>query len=294
VIEGLSRFLRGTIREDVLVVTELTPNLPRVKGDPPQLEQVLMNLVLNAGDAMPEGGVLTVCTSSPSPDEVMLVVSDTGIGLSEQTRARMFEPFFTTKEVGKGTGLGLATVYGIVEECGGRIAVESTAGVGSRFAVTLPATREPAETGPSAAEAPQPGGSERILLVEDDELVRRLTCEMLEREGYSVTAAASPEEALGLAGAWDLLLTDVVMPVMNGPELAARFAAERGPLRVLFTSGYSGDTMVERGTLDPSVPLLEKPFSRNDLALMVRGVLDGPPGGYGTQASPPVSQPTSA
>jgi two-component system, cell cycle sensor histidine kinase and response regulator CckA len=294
VIEGLSRFLRGTIREDVLVVTELTPNLPRVKVDPHQLEQVLMNLVLNAGDAMPEGGVLTVCTRSPSPDEVTLVVSDTGIGLSEQTRSRMFEPFFTTKEVGKGTGLGLATVYGIVEECDGRIAVESTLGVGSRFAVTLPATHEPSETGCSAAEAPQPGGSERILLVEDDELVRRLTCEMLEREGYTVTAAASPEEALGLADAWDLLLTDVVMPVMNGPELAARFAAERGPLRVLFTSGYSGDTMVERGTLDPSVPLLEKPFSRHDLALMVRGVLDSAPAGYGTQASPPVSQPTSA
>jgi CheY-like chemotaxis protein len=157
----------------------------------------------------------------------------------------------------------------------------------------LPATHEPSETDSSAAEAPQPGGSEHILLVEDDELVRRLTCEMLEREGYTVTSAASPDEALAHAGAWDLLLTDVVMPVMNGPELAQRLVAERGPFRVLFTSGYSGDTMVERGTLDPSVPLLEKPFSRSELALMVRGVLDAAPAGY-AQASPPVSEPASA
>ena len=285
VIEGLSRFLRGTIREDVVVVTELTPDLPRVKVDPHQLEQVLMNLVLNAGDAMPEGGVLTVATRSASPDEVTLVVTDTGAGMTEHTRSRMFEPFFTTKEVGKGTGLGLATVYGIVEECGGRIAVDSEQGVGTRFAVTLPSTDEPVESCPDGSERSQPGGSEHILLVEDDDLVRRLTCEMLEREGYRVTSAASPDEALAEPGAWDLLLTDVVMPAMNGPELAARLAAERGPFRVLFTSGYSGDTMVERGTLDPSVPLLEKPFSRAELALRVRGALEAPP---------PVPQPASA
>ena len=294
VIDGLSRFLRGAIREDVLVVTELTPDLPRVKVDPHQLEQVLMNLVLNAGDAMPDGGVLTVVTCSATTDEVTLVVSDNGTGMSEQTRSRMFEPFFTTKEVGKGTGLGLATVYGIVEECGGRIEVESQEGLGSRFAVTLPATYERAERRPPVVEDPQPCGSEHILLVEDDELVRRLTCEMLEREGYTVIAAASPDEALRHTGAWDLLLTDVVMPVMNGPELAARLVEQRGSFRVLFTSGYSGDTMVERGTLDPSVPLLEKPFGRSELAQVVRAVLDAPPAGYGAHSSPPVSQPTSA
>ncbi|MEJ7567498.1 MAG: PAS domain-containing protein [Gaiellaceae bacterium] len=290
VIEGVGTFLRGAIREDVSVVIELAAELPRVKVDPHQLEQVLMNLVLNAGDAMPKGGILTVRTLAPSADEVALLVSDSGVGMSEQIRARVFEPFFTTKEVGKGTGLGLSTVYGVVEECGGRIAVESEPGNGSIFTITLPATDESAEPTPSADEvSPRAAGNERILLVEDDELVRRLTCEMLELEGYRVCAAASPLEALGYEGAWDLLLTDIVMPEMNGPQLAARLGAERPPFQVLFTSGYCGDTMVERGALDPSAPLLQKPFSRAQLAGMVRDVLDAPPSGYGRRTSTPVS-----
>ncbi len=284
VIEGVSTFLRGTIRADVSVVTDLAAELPRVKVDPHQLEQVLLNLVLNAGDAMPEGGVLTVRTFAPSAGEVALFVSDTGTGMSADVRARMFEPFFTTKEVGKGTGLGLATVYGIVEECGGRIVVESEPGHGSAFTVTLPATDELAELSERSDDSSPRAGNERILLVEDDELVRRLTCEMLEREGNRVSAAASPLEALGHEGGWELLLTDVVMPGMNGPQLAARLGAERPPFQVLFTSGYSGDTMVERGALDPGAPLLQKPFSKAELAGMVRDVLDSPPSGYG-QAS---------
>ncbi|MGI9110701.1 MAG: PAS domain-containing protein [Gaiellaceae bacterium] len=283
VIEGVSGLLRGTIPENVRVITDLAGELGRVKVDPHQLEQVLLNLVLNAGDAMPEGGVLTVRTFAPSGAEVALAVADTGTGMTEEVRARMFEPFFTTKDVGKGTGLGLAAVYGIVEECCGRILVESEPGGGSTFVVTLPVTQEAPERRKHPDDSAARAGSERILLVEDDELVRRLTCALLEREGYRVIVAATPLEALGYEGEWDLLLTDVVMPELNGPELATRLGAERPPFQVLFTSGYSGETMVERGALDPGAPLLQKPFSRAQLAGMVRDVLDAPPSGYGRE-----------
>ncbi len=277
-IEGVNGFLRGAIREDVVVTTELGARLPRVKADPQQLEQVLMNLVLNARDAMPDGGMLTISTRALGPGEVALAVADTGVGMSDQVLSRLFEPFFTTKDVGKGTGLGLATAYGIVEDCGGRISVESSLGEGSVFTVVLPVTDAVRAEAAGPALEPCLGGCERILFVEDDDLVRRLTHEMLEREGYSVTVCETPLEALEYEGEWDLLLTDVVMPALNGPQLALRLAETRPPFRVLFTSGYSGDTMIEEGALDPDMALLQKPFSRDELTRRVREALDGPVG----------------
>ena len=276
VIGGVGSFIRGTLREDIDLCTELDPGLPRIKIDPGQFEQVLMNLVLNAGDAMPDGGTLTISTSASQAGEATITVRDTGTGMTEATRARVFEPFFTTKEVGKGTGLGLASVYGIVDACGGRIAVESGLGEGTVFTLVFPSTQENPAVPAVEPEPARVGGSERILLVEDDDLVRKLTHEMLVREGYTVTAAGTPEDALRHDEPWDLLLTDVVMPTMNGPQLAARLAAERPRFRVLFTSGYSGETMVARGALDPEAPLLQKPFTNRELAQSVRDVLDRP------------------
>jgi PAS domain S-box-containing protein len=275
-IRGLGSFVRGTLPEDIVLRTDLDEAVPRVRIDPGQLEQLLMNLVLNAGDAMPGGGILTITTGTSPAGETTITVQDTGTGMTEATRARVFEPFFTTKEVGKGTGLGLATVYGIVDACAGRITVESSVEEGTVFVLALPATAEEPLPVPAAPEPEPAGGCERILLVEDDELVRRLTHEMLVREGYVVAAAGTPEVALAHEEPRDLLLSDVVMPSMNGPQLAARLAADRPRFRVLFTSGYSGETMVSRGALDPEAPLLQKPFTNRELVERVRDVLDTP------------------
>ncbi|HXH87250.1 MAG TPA: PAS domain S-box protein [Gaiellaceae bacterium] len=276
VIQGIGNFMRGTLREDIVMQIDLAAALPLVRIDPGQLEQVVMNLVLNAGDAMPDGGVITIATEESASGEATIAVRDTGVGMSEATRSRIFEPFFTTKEVGKGTGLGLATVYGIVDACGGRVGVESVLGEGAVFTLHLPSTGEQPAVAPTEVGSDSRRGSERILLVEDDELVRKLTYEMLSRAGYSVVSADSPEDALEHDEDWDLLLTDVVMPRMNGPQLAARLASERPPFRVLFTSGYSGETMIERGALDPAAPLLQKPFTNHELVRSVREVLDRP------------------
>jgi PAS domain S-box-containing protein len=261
VVGEAHQLLAVVVGEDVELVTELEHALPSVRADRGQLVQVLLNLATNARDAMPGGGRLTIRTAS-ADDEVVLAVSDTGTGMDEETLARAFEPFFTTKPVGEGTGLGLAMVHGIVQQSGGRIS---------------PATETKAgrDGTPPAAPARE-RASETVLLVEDEEVVRRLTAELLERQGYRVLATDGPDEALRVAEPWDLLLTDVVMPSMTGPELAERLAAARPDAAVLFTSGYSGGAVPDRGALGGD--LLEKPFTVEELAVKVRAALDARPG----------------
>jgi len=228
---------------------------------------------VNARDAMPDGGTLTIATSNQDGDAVV-TVSDTGLGMDEQTRAGIFEPFFSTKPVGEGSGLGLAMVYGIVQQTGGEISVESSPGGGAEFRIVLPGTYDaPVETVETVAPVQAlPRGSETILLVEDEDIVRRLVAEMLERQGYRVIAAAGPDEALEVAEPYDLLLTDVVMPSMTGPELAERLVERRPGVGVLFMSGYSGAAVADRGAL--IADLLEKPFAIDQLASKVREALD--------------------
>jgi signal transduction histidine kinase len=259
-VSDTARMLRPLLGEDVKVVTRLDPALGRVRVDPAQIEQVLMNLAVNARDAMPSGGTITLETADvrvPASGETSparqaaLSVRDTGHGMDEKTRAHAFEPFFTTKDGSGGTGLGLSTVYGIVQQSGGQIALESAPGRGSCFRILLPCAEgpgEPRETGPAAA-AP-PAGGETVLVVEDEPAIRALACEMLESHGYLTLGAGSGEEALGLAvrhaGPIDLLLADVVMPGLAGPALAERFAVVRPQARVLLMSGYAGDDLARR------------------------------------------------
>ena len=284
------------IGEDVRLVLLLDPALPSVRADKGQIEQALMNLAVNARDAMPVGGTLTVATAPKTVDEasasgrpglragryVAFTVSDTGVGMTPDVHARLFEPFFTTKGRGKGTGLGLATTYGIVKQSDGYIWVGSELGHGSTFEILLPAVagvpegpEEPEEPAP----VPRPMGGETILLVEDEEGVRKLVRSTLEASGYTILDAASGEEALDVFRAYQgpvhLLLTDVVMPGINGPELAKRIVGERPETRVLFISGYTDDALARNGALEPGTNLLEKPFSPADVANRVRAILDG-------------------
>ncbi|HEV8266246.1 MAG TPA: PAS domain S-box protein [Gemmatimonadales bacterium] len=292
VVADMDRMLRRLIGEHIALATVLAPNLGRVRADPSQIEQVVVNLAVNARDAMPQGGRLTIETANIELDEgyadehlgavagayAMLAVTDTGTGMDETVRAHLFEPFFTTKEVGKGTGLGLATVYGIVKQSGGYISVYTEPGHGSSFKVYLPRIAAPP---PTAAPAPRPGvtrGSETVLIVEDDQAVLGLGRRALEAEGYTVLAAADGPDALRLVerhgGPIHLLLTDVVMPGMSGRELAAQLAARRMGIRVLFMSGYPGDAVVHGGALAPGSAFLQKPFGPEALARKVRDVLD--------------------
>jgi len=293
VVAGVDNMLRRLIGADVELRTALGPVLGAVRADPGQLEQVIMNLVVNARDAMPRGGKLTIETANAELDEsyalehpsvvagpyVMLAVSDSGVGMDAATQARIFEPFFTTKEKGKGTGLGLATVYGIVKQSGGNIWLYSEPGRGTTFKIYLPRVDQPPEQ-PAAAPAPRaaPRGSETVLLVEDDEAVRALARKMLAAHGYTVLAAASGAEALKLAadhtGPIHLLVTDVVLPGMSGRELATRFQSVRPGLKVLYTSGYTDDAVVHHGVLDPGIAFLQKPFTSGTLARKVRETLD--------------------
>jgi len=293
VVAGVDNMLRRLIGADVELRTALAPELGAVRADPGQLEQVIMNLVVNARDAMPRGGKLTLETANAELDEsyalehpavvagpyVMLAVSDSGVGMDAATQARVFEPFFTTKEKGKGTGLGLATVYGIVKQSGGNIWLYSEPGRGTTFKIYLPRVDQPPEQ-PAAAPAPRaaPRGSETVLLVEDDEAVRALARKMLAAHGYTVLAAASGAEALKLAadhtGPIHLLVTDVVLPGMSGRELATRFQSVRPGLKVLYTSGYTDDAVVHHGVLDPGIAFLQKPFTSGTLARKVRETLD--------------------
>jgi len=294
VVSQMDKMLRRLIGEDVELVTQLARDLGPVSADPGQLEQVLLNLAVNARDAMPRGGRLTIETANvvlteeyserhhrlPPGQYVLLAVSDTGVGMDEATQKHLFEPFFTTKEVGKGTGLGLATVYGIVKQSGGYIWVYSEPGHGTTVKVYLPRVPGAAEPLPVAAATPElRRGSEIVLLVEDAAPVRSLARKSLESYGYTVLEAADGPAALDLAARHprgiDILVTDVVMPGMSGRELAERLAPARPAMRVLYTSGYTDDAMVRQGVLRAGVAFLQKPFVPETLARKVREVLDG-------------------
>jgi PAS domain S-box-containing protein len=293
-VSDLEKMLRRVIGEDVDLRTVLKPKLGRVDADPGQIEQVIMNLVVNARDAMPDGGQLTIetenaylteeyarqhiFTGKPGP-YVMLAVSDNGSGMNDETKARLFEPFFTTKDQGKGTGLGLSTVYGIVKQSMGYIWVYSETGLGTTFKVYLPAIDGEADSKPAS----QPGqpiarGSETILLVEDDEMVRGLAQMTLEASGYRVLQATNGAEALLVCQQnpepIHLLLTDVVMPGMSGPAVADRLKTLRPQMSVLYMSGYTEDAIVQHGVLNEGVNFIEKPFAPAALARKVREVLD--------------------
>jgi PAS domain S-box-containing protein len=292
-LADLSGLLHRVIGEDIELMTRLDPELGSVKADRSQLEQVIMNLVANARDAMPQGGKLSLETVNVELDEahvrrhpglapgryVTFTVTDTGVGMDAQTQAHLFEPFFTTKEHGKGTGLGLATVYGIVRQSGGSIEVSSKPGRGSTFRIYLPWVNAAVVPAASAEESRPAGGAETILLVEDAEGVRKMTCEALERSGYRVFVASSSAEALELARKRrrpiHLLLTDVVMPGMNGSELAAQVTPLHPEAKVLYMSGHTDDSLVQHGVLEERVAFLQKPFTLAALSRKVREVLDG-------------------
>jgi len=286
--------LQRLIGEDIQIVASLNPKLTQIKADSGQLSQMLLNLVVNARDAMPRGGTISIETQNIYADKnfvkqnvgsktghfVMLAVSDTGIGIDEETRQMIFEPFFTTKEIGKGTGLGLSTVYGIVNQLGGYIAVKSTVGVGTTFEIYLPAETERellAESPPLHDEFQ--GGVETILLVEDEELVRNLSRQVLETCGYKVIEARDGFEALEFCRRdeqnIDLLLTDVVMPLMSGRELAEKTKQIHPGIKILFTSGYTEDAVVRHGVRESEMNFIQKPYSFDELSKKVRNLLDG-------------------
>ncbi len=277
VVAGMEELLRRLIGEDVELVTALDPALGCVEADPGQIEQVIANLAVNARDAMPQGGCLRIQTANAPDGRVVLSVGDTGCGMDRETMSHLFEPFFTTKGLGKGTGLGLSTVYGIAEQSGGRIEVESEQERGTIFRISFP--RAPQTVAKAAA---SPGrkaarGSETILLVEDEDVVRSLVRRILETRGYKVLEAGGADQALSLyrrsKGSIDLLVTDVIMPGMSGCELYRRLAESSRGLKVLYTSGYTGESIAQHGALEPGIPLLEKPFTVEGLASKVREVL---------------------
>jgi PAS domain S-box-containing protein len=293
VVRSMDGLLRRLLGENIELSTVLGQDVGQVRADPGQLEQVIMNLAINARDAMPRGGKLTIGTANTEIDEmgarehptivpgahVLVAVSDTGQGMDAETQAHIFEPFFTTKEQGKGTGLGLSTVYGIVKQSGGDIWVYSEMGVGTTFKVYLPRVDAPAENMPGLARAPRRVvGSETIMLVEDEAGVRALVRKFLERSGYHVLEASSGDEALREAekhaGHISLLLTDVVLPRMSGSELARRLVEARPDTRVLYMSGYTDDAIVHHGVLSEGAAFLQKPFTADALARKIRDILD--------------------
>jgi signal transduction histidine kinase/CheY-like chemotaxis protein len=291
VVTDLEKMVRRLIGEDIDLLTITSPALGKVKADPGQIEQVLLNLIVNARDAMPKGGKLTIETRNVEHSEeyalrhaavpgtyIMLTVSDTGCGMDAAVKPRIFEPFFTTKGTGKGTGLGLATVYGIVKQSGGNIGVYSEVGLGSTFKVWLPRVDMIVETDDEAIPKSIPKGTETVLLVEDEDQVRAIVKEILELQGYHVVAAANGEEALTISQDLKLdinmMITDVVMPQMSGRELAERVIALRPGLPVLFISGYTDDAIVRHGLLDEKLNFLQKPFDSATVARKVREMLD--------------------
>jgi two-component system, cell cycle sensor histidine kinase and response regulator CckA len=294
VLQDMQKLLGRLLGEDIQLALNPGPALARVKVDPGQIEQVVMNLAVNARDAMPRGGMLTIETANVEFDartasdhvgttigrHVMLAVSDNGCGIDRETQARIFEPFFTTKEIGRGTGLGLSTVLGIVQQSGGTIWVYSERGVGTTFKVYLPAAPDgEKDTGRSTSVAlADVRGTETVLLVEDDSALRTLACAILRRHGYEVLDAQSGGDALLIceqhSGPIDVLLTDVVMPRMSGRELAERLHVARPGMRVLYMSGYTDDTVVRHGILEADVAFLQKPITPGALVRRVREVLD--------------------
>jgi PAS domain S-box-containing protein len=284
VVRGTEKLLRRVLGEDIDLVCSLPPDLWTTRCDPGQIEQVIMNLAVNARDAMPNGGRLTLETrnsagsTSCGSDHVSLVIGDSGVGMSSDVKAHLFEPFFTTKPRGQGTGLGLATVYGIVKQCNGQIRVESELGRGTTFEICLPRVLdEPLLVEPQQSVA-RAGGPETLLVVEDDALVRGVTVRVLRSGGYRVLVAGSGREALALPaqelrGA-RLLITDVVMPGVAGPAMADELRARYPGLRVLFVSGYSEDAIAHRGAFARGIDFLPKPFSATALLARVRSILD--------------------
>ena len=294
IVSGMQNMLERIIGEDITLEARLEPGLSSVEADPGQIEQVIMNLAVNARDAMPEGGRLTIATAMveldavhtrgsrplPAGRYVMLAVGDTGIGIPHDHQAQIFEPFFTTKEAGKGTGLGLSTVYGIVEQSGGSVLVYSEPGAGATFKVYLPAVDGPVTTVRKLGhELRRRGRAERILLVEDEPALLHVAREILVRQGYEVHAVGSVADALTYAeseeGSIDLLVTDVVMPGLNGRQLAERIRELRPAIKVLFMSGYTDDAVMQRGILEPGFAFLQKPFSAASLAERVSETLAG-------------------
>jgi signal transduction histidine kinase len=289
----MEKLLRRVIGERFDLQTHPDAEIGRVKADPSQIEQVVLNLGVNARDAMPKGGELIIRTANVRLDEttapqisaslaagnyVMLSVTDTGAGMDEETKSHIFEPFFTTKGPGKGTGLGLATVYGIVRQTGGGISVESELGKGSTFRIYLPMVTAPVDhTKTPSAPVEKSDNFETVLVVEDEEIVRELVCDVLEEQGYNVICATDGLEALKVAGNFEstihLLVTDVIMPHMNGQELASKLSRIRPDMKVLYVSGYSDNDIGDHGVLDPRFELLQKPFTPQTLARKIRDVI---------------------
>ncbi len=291
IVQDMERLLRPLIGENVEFVTMLAPEAAHTRADAGQLEQVLMNLVVNAKDAMPDGGKLTIQTTTIVVDEnhrrgqqfirpgnyVTLSVSDSGMGMDRETQSRIFEPFFTTKEKGKGTGLGLSTVYGIVKQSGGYVMVQSELGRGTTFHIYLPQVEEPTEKHATPAPGAALGGSETILLVEDEESVRQLVRDTLAAKGYRVVEAENGEAGMASAashkGKIDLVITDVVMPGMGGRELVQQLSRSRPETKVLYLSGYTEDAIVSDGSIESGTAFLQKPFTLQNLSRKVREVL---------------------
>jgi PAS domain S-box-containing protein len=293
-LSSMEEMIKRLIGEDITFALKLDANLGRVEADPGQLEQVVMNLIVNARDAMPTGGSLTIATRNTTLGEdfsrehagvepgayVMMEVRDTGCGMDEAQLSRIFEPFFTTKEVGKGTGLGLSMVYGIVKQSGGEIEVDSEPGKGTRFRIYLPqAAAAPAADRPASQPATTDRGHETILLVEDEAMVRELARGLLIKSGYTVLEAANGPTALELvdrhAGTIHLLISDVVMPGMDGAELERQFATRRPDARIMFMTGYTDSALTRYGIFDERRTVLLKPFAPDDFLRTVRDVLDG-------------------
>ena len=304
IVGNTDKMLRRLIGEDIELVTMLKEPLASVRADTGQIEQVLVNLAVNSRDAMPKGGKLTIETSEvelgesfpafhfdvPPGPYVLLAVSDTGTGMDAKTLTHVFEPFFTTKAAGKGTGLGLSTVYGIVKQSGGHVAVYSEPGVGTTFKIYFPRVDErPERASGSFKRKRQTAGTETVLVVEDEEAVRRLVCRSLEAQGYKCVPAANASEALLASekhtGTIHLMLTDVVMPNLSGKELARRIATLRPRMKVLFMSGYTDNAIVHHGVLDAGTPFLQKPFTPQTLAAKVREVLSAPQAATGLDVS---------
>jgi CheY-like chemotaxis protein len=294
IVRNVDKMLRRVIGENIQMITELAPNLGSVKADQSQIEQVLINLAVNARDAMPDGGKLMIQTGNIDLDEdyalrhpplvagpyVVLAVCDTGTGMDAETQSHIFEPFFTTKEIGKGTGLGLSTVYGVVRQTGGHICVYCELNRGTTFKIYLPQTGETAKLlTPGTRASRSLRGNETVLLVEDEDALRNLARDLLLAGGYKVLEASDANSAIKLvqndSAPIDLMVTDVVMPGMNGCALAVHLASIRPDMKVIFMSGYTGLTHPE--LLTSGAPFLAKPFTRESLLRIVRSVLESQP-----------------
>ena len=294
VVRGSEKMLRRVLGEDIEVVVSLQPTVWTVRCDPGQVEQVVLNLAVNARDAMPNGGRLAIGTANVEIGEdlvaanpwmhkgqyVRLTLCDTGHGMSPEVKAHLFEPFFTTKPAGQGTGLGLATVYGIVKQSDGYILADSAPGQGTKFDIYFPRVLDAPMAAAPSSRVTTATGTETILVVEDDPLVREVTARSLRAGGYRVLSARDGEEALAIAtnegGRVDLLVSDVIMPGGHGPEVAENLRHRQSDLRVLYVSGYTQDAIAERGVLSPGIELLQKPFTPSTLLERVRLVLDAP------------------